>query len=185
MLDVGAVAPEQGKNKVKTINKVALGALLSGMCAAATAAEPVKVPDKVPYAENNDVAGKIKHECRINEQLSEYIVEYAEEHKVATKVVDATDATMPGRVLVVEITDAISRGNAFIGHRKATSVRGTLYQDGQKVASFVGERDSMGGAFAGFKGSCSVLGRTVKALGSDIAEWLAKPTDDAQLGDME
>lgn len=185
MLGVGAVAPEPGKHQVKTINKVVVGALLSSVCATAMAMDPVKLPDKVPYAENNEVAGKIKHECRINEQLSEFIVEYAEEHKVATEVVDATDATMPGRVLVLEITDAISRGNAFIGHRKATSVRGTLYQDGQKVASFVGERDSMGGAFAGFKGSCSVLGRTVKALGSDIAEWLAKPTDNAQLGDLE
>jgi hypothetical protein len=170
---------------MKNISKVALGAILSGACGVATAAEPVQVPSKVPYAENNDVAGKIKHECRINEQLAEFIVEYADENKVATKTVDATDATMPGRVLVVEITDAVSRGNAFIGHRKATTVRGALYQDGQKIGSFVGERDSMGGAFAGFKGSCSVLGRTVKALGSDIAEWLAKPTDKAQLGDME
>ena len=87
---------------MKTINKVALCALMSGVCAAATAADPVKVPDKVPYAESNDVAGKIKHECRINEQLSEYIVEYAEEHKIATKVVEAADSPMPGRVLGVE-----------------------------------------------------------------------------------
>lgn len=170
---------------MKNISKVALGAILSVVCVAAIAAEPVQVPSKVPYAKNNDVAGKIKHECPINEQLAEFIVEYAGENKIATKTVDATDTTMSGRVLVVEITDAISRGNAFIGHRKSTTVHGALYQDGQKIGSFVGERDSMGGAFAGFKGSCSVLGRTVKALGRDIAQWLAKPTDNAQLGDLE
>lgn len=88
-------------------------------------------------------------------------------------------------MLVVEISDAVSRGNPFIGHRKSTSVRGNLYQDGVKVAAFRGECDSMGGAFGGFKGSCSVLGRTVKTLGSDIAAWLAKPVDDARLGDLE
>jgi hypothetical protein len=41
----------------------------------------------------------------------------------------------------------------------------------------------MGGAFAGFKGSCSVLGRTVEALGEDIGGWLAAPRDGASLGD--
>ena len=42
----------------------------------------------------------------------------------------------------------------------------------------------MGGAFAGYKGSCSVLGRTVKAMGKDVAQWLKAPTDEAALGDM-
>jgi hypothetical protein len=49
------------------------------------------------------------------------------------------------------------------------------------AGSFRGER----GAFAGFKGSCSVLGHTVKALGSDIADWLVKPSEDADLGDLK
>ncbi len=43
----------------------------------------------------------------------------------------------------------------------------------------------MGGLFAGFKGSCSVLGRTVKAIGKDIAEWLVNPVLDADLGDLK
>ncbi|MEO7430794.1 MAG: hypothetical protein ABIR62_01905 [Dokdonella sp.] len=164
---------------------VAFGAVLSVASAAAAAGDAIKVPSTVPYADANGVAGNVKRECPINQQLSDYIIEYAQEHHVATESVPATDAQTPGRVLVIEITDAVSRGNPFIGHRKSTSVRGTLYQDGAKVAAFRGERDSMGGAFAGFKGSCSVLGRTVKALGSDIATWLAKPVDDAQLGDLE
>jgi hypothetical protein len=41
----------------------------------------------------------------------------------------------------------------------------------------------MGGAFAGYKGSCSVLGRTIKAIGKDVAEWMKAPSKDAQLGD--
>jgi hypothetical protein len=43
----------------------------------------------------------------------------------------------------------------------------------------------MGGAFGGFKGSCSVLGRTVKALGKDIAQWLVQPAKGSQLGDLQ
>ena len=39
-----------------------------------------------------------------------------------------------------------------------------------------------GGAFGGFKGTCSILGRCIKAIGADIAKWLANPTMDAMLG---
>jgi len=37
--------------------------------------------------------------------------------------------------------------------------------------------------FAGFKGTCSIMGRCVKALGRDVAEWLQSPSKGAVLGD--
>jgi len=161
--------------------------LLSLSCVAgiADAAEAVKVPRSVPYAEDSEIPGKIKSECRLGQQLGEYIIEYAKAKNVATEPMADTSKTMPGRVLVVEIRDAVSEGNAFLGHHKSTSVRGTLYQDGEPVAKFRGRRNSMGGFGAGFKGSCSVLGRTIKALGEDIVEWLAAPGDGAELGDLK
>jgi len=67
-----------------------------------------------------------------------------------------------GRILYIEITNAISMGNPFMGHQKQVSVKGRLLEDGTEIGSFSGVRASMGGAFAGFKGSCSVLGRCVK-----------------------
>lgn len=63
-------------------------------------------------------------------------------------------------------------------------MRGELYQDGQKVATVMARRVSRGGAFAGFKGSCAVLDRTVNAIGEDLAKWLANPVDGARLGDL-
>lgn len=169
---------------MKDVSKIAAGVALAAACAAASA-EPVKLPRSVPYAQDNDVAGNIKNECRLGDQLAGFIAEYAKQRGIATETVAATDDKTPGRVLVIEIRNAESQGNAFIGHRKSTGVRGALYQDGAKVGSFRARRDSMGGAFAGFKGSCSVLGRTVKALGGDIAEWLAKPSENAELGDLK
>ncbi len=35
-----------------------------------------------------------------------------------------------------------------------------------------------------FAGSCQVLDRTVEVIGSDLAEWLADPKDNARLGDF-
>lgn len=163
---------------------IALVAIGFGVGGAGQAAEAIKVPQSVPFSDDAEIAGKIKRECHINDQLGEFIAEYAKEKRLDTQPVAATDKSMPGRVLVVEIKDAVSEGNAFIGHHKATRVRGALYQDGTEVASFKAMRNSMGGFFAGYKGSCSVLGRTVRALGKDIAEWLVAPKDDAELGDL-
>lgn len=162
-----------------------LAAVFALACAAsASAADAVVVPKPVPYAEDNDIAGNIKRECDLGNKLAEYIREYAGARHVDVRFAPTAKPETSGRVLVVEIRDAVSSGNAFLGHHKSTTVDGKLYQDGKLIGSFKDRRDSMGGAFAGFKGSCSVLGRTVKAIGEDIAEWLANPGMDAELGDL-
>jgi hypothetical protein len=147
-------------------------------CGGAAAGTGIQLQSPVPFAEDNDISDAIKSECSIGKQLAEYVKQYS---KVPVELTAQT--ATDGRVLQLEIVDAVSMGNAFLGHQKFTKVRGTLFQDGQKVASFKGRRNSMGGAFAGFKGSCSVLGRTVEVLGEDIGAWLAAPVDGANLGD--
>ena len=138
-----------------------------------------------PFSEDAEIAKKVRTECvKLNEQLPAYTKEFGAEFGVQVTLVDTLETSAPGRVLQVEIVDAVSQGNAFIGHQKFARVQGRLYEDGTVVASFKGRRDSMGGAFAGYKGSCSVLGRTMKALGKDIATWLMNPVDGARLGDM-
>jgi hypothetical protein len=157
--------------------------LVALAASSAASAATVHVPNPVPYDEDADIAGNIKRECRINEQLAEYIRQFAPAGTTIEFYADAPPAD--GKVLDIVIRDAVSSGNAFIGHRKYVTVRGKLRDGEQVTASFKGRRDSMGGAFAGYKGSCSVLGRTVKALGKDIGEWLASPSMDADLGDMK
>ena len=143
-------------------------------------AQSLQLQRPVPYAEDNDIADNIKSECKINEQLADFVSQYTEGDVVFTSgPVD----TSQGRALQLEIVDAVSMGNAWLGHQKFTKVKGTLYEGGNKVAGFRARRNSMGGVFAGYKGSCSVLGRTVDALGQDIATWLKAPTDGSNLGD--
>lgn len=151
--------------------------------AGAAQADSITLPRSVPYAADSHIASNIKAECDLPNKLAAYLAEYAQEKRLETRIADEVSASDPGKVLVMEIEEAVSRGNAFIGHQKFTRARGTLYQDGQEIGNFIAQRYSMGGAFAGYKGSCSVLGRTVKAMGSDVAQWLTAPTKDAQLGD--
>ena len=144
---------------------------------------PITIQNTVPYRLGNSIAHNIKHECGLNQQLSDYIKESAEEKGVELRGADVIDTGGPGNILKLEITHAVSRGNAFTGHRKVTAVREELFDNGKLLASFTGSRNSGGGAFGGFKGSCAVLGRTVKILGKDIATWLKQPSNNAQLGD--
>jgi hypothetical protein len=159
----------------------ALACLLAVVTFGANAA-PVTIAAAIPYNEDADIQAKVRTECaELNTQFSTFIQQFAREKGVEMVVGDPSAST--GRVLRVTITAAISQGNAWIGHTKSTSARGTLYEDGNAVASFRASRNSMGGMFAAYKGSCSVLGRTVRAMGEDIGTWLANPVDGAELGD--
>lgn len=157
--------------------------LVASLAAATASAQSLQVQKPVPYSEDGDIADNIKQECKLDEQLADYIAEYARENGIEVQFSDGPVDKSAPRALDVRITNALSMGNAWIGHQKGTTVAGALYENGEKVASFKARRHSMGGAFAGYKGSCSVLGRTVKAIGSDIASWLKAPTDGANLGD--
>lgn len=163
-----------------------LAAVAALLFSAALSAQTVTMQRPVPYADDAEIASKVRSECiKLQDQLADYTREYgAELHGIDVQLVPELASDGPGRVLLVEIDDAVSMGNAFIGHQKYSRVHGQLFEDGVPVASFKGRRNSMGGAFAGYKGSCSVLGRTMKALGRDIAEWLSNPVDGARLGDM-
>ena len=158
-----------------------LGILVLGVLFGTTAsASALQLQRPVPYAADNDISDNIKTECQIGDQLADFVREYAGE---SVEFRDGPMDTTGGRVLQLENEDAVSIVNPFIGHEKYVKVRGTLWEDGHKVDRFKGRRNSMGGAFGGFKGSCSVLGRTVKALGEDIGGWLKAPKDGASLGD--
>ncbi len=150
----------------------------------AIGAETITVSDEIPFAEDAVIKGAIKKDCALPTKFPPFIESFGKEFGVDVKVSSSASKSDPA-YLHVEITDAVSRGNAFIGHTKFTEATGTLYRNGEEVASFVGQRYSGGGAFGGYKGSCSVLGRTVKALGKDIALWLQNPEDGAQLGDLK
>lgn len=143
----------------------------------------IKVQKIIPFQKGVPIKAAIKNECKLQGQLSDFITAYAVGDGIGVIQKKRVSKRSKGKNLVVTITNAVSSGNAFIGHRKYTSIKGTLYNNGKKKGSFTAARLSGGGAFGGFKGSCDVLGRTVKILGSDVSKWLKKPVNGAHLGD--
>ena len=158
-------------------------AIAIGLLAAGAQAGEFTAQAQVPYTQDSIVAGKIKRECPIDAQLPAALKRFAAASGNQVELVGTLD-TASGQALKMEIFDAESAGNAWMGHRKSVTVKGWLFRDGQQVASFVARRNSGGGAFAGFKGSCDVLERSVNAIGRDIAGWLQAPADGSQLGDL-
>lgn len=171
---------------MKKRTKTALLAFLaaSALATSAVHAATVMVQNPVPYSEDSVVADNIRRECTIGTQLAESLQKHAAAS--GNEIVLGADTPDPrgSEVLKLEIVDALSQGNAFIGHHKSVSVKGKLYAGGKQVAVVMARRNTTGGFGAGFKGSCTVLNRAAEAIGNDLARWLVKPVDGARLGDL-
>lgn len=143
----------------------------------------VKIKSAIPFSQDSFIKESIKDECSIEKDLSDFIKKASNNNSV--NVVQDDNATKDNSeyYLDVKIVDAISEGNAFIGHKKQTKISGVLYKKGNAIASFKGLRNSSGGFGAGFKGSCTVLERTIESLGKDVSEWIKEPTNGAMLGE--
>jgi len=139
----------------------------------------VYIDTKVPL--DKTIAENIKSECVLDKRLVDNIQTVGAKQNI--EVVLNEKAGANENTLKLEIIDAISAGNAFIGHRKYVVVRGELYEGNKKVASFKSARLSGGGFFGGYKSSCAVLGRCTVAIAQDIVQWLKSPTQNAMLGD--
>jgi len=145
-----------------------------------TSKENIKISSKVPYAKNSRVSHAIKNECNIQSQITEYTKSYSEGNDLNVTIDDAPSSS--DMVVKTTITNAVSRGNAFLGHRKYISIKSELYKNGKLLSTMHAARQSGGGFMGGFKGSCAVLGRSAKALGKDVANWLKNPIDNAYIG---
>ncbi|WP_417332925.1 hypothetical protein [Halarcobacter sp.] len=141
----------------------------------------IYIKNITPYSSNERIAENIKTECTINEQLASFIKKFAEEQGL--KVEYKNTPSSQDLFLDVKIVDAFSQGGAFRGHAKFTSIEGRLVKGNKSYGSFKAARVSGGGFWGAYKSSCAVLGRTVEALGKDVATWLYSPIDNAKLGD--
>lgn len=141
----------------------------------------VTVSTVIPFTESSGVIGTVKNECQIQTRLPEFIQSSAKDDPQVVLTADPIEQAK-GRVLILEIVSVVGGGGGAWSGPKSVTVKGELREDGKVIGSFTAARYSGGGAWAGFKGTCSIFGRCVKVLGVDIAGWLKKPTMNAVLG---
>lgn len=147
------------------------GALLMAV-SAVSVADSIYINQAIDYANKDTVANNIVEECtQLGTKLASSVETYGK--KQGLDIVRTNDKLEgKGSYLDIKIASAHSAGNAFIGHRKSASASVSYYVAGKKVGSKTLTRNSSGGFFGGFKGSCAVLGRTVNTIGNDIAKWV-------------
>jgi len=130
-----------------------------------------QVPENIGYKDVTIIQSNVVDECKdLGRQLSASLAAELTKTGVEVQRVASLDATA-GPVVDAKISNLVSAGNAFIGHRKSVSVWVELRQGSEVLGAKGFTRDTMGGAFAGFKGSCTVLERAVLVLGKDVAQW--------------
>ena len=125
----------------------------------------------IPFQDEKHVPANIVSECSaLGNNLSLAVEKFA--HKQGVSIERTSEQLdSKGTYLDIHIVNAFSAGNAFIGHAKSVAIDVVYYKDGKQVDSTSMSRTSSGGFMGGFKGSCSVLYRTVNTLGNDVAKW--------------
>ena len=118
------------------------------------------------------ITDKVKAECALAETQSEAVLKQLGAAGISAQAAGGDAVPAKGRFLQLRIESAISAGNGFTGHRKQVTTSARLFENGKEVAQTTLSRDSGGGAFGGYKGSCNVLRRCAITLGKDIAGWV-------------
>ena len=158
---------------------------LAGMVQSATAADTLVVPEKIAYAKKIRVRDAVRNECQLEEKTLRFIKEYAQKNGTYKNIVTEKPKSGTYHVLDAEIIRVIAKGGGAWSGSKSMTIKGTLKdQSGKQLGSFEAGRYSGGGAFAGYKGTCSIIGRCTKAIGKDVAQWLIDPQEDSYLGDL-
>ena len=164
---------------IRPLSVVSIIAAALCYCASTFAAEgTIGIAAALPFAEGISVPEAVRNECHLGEQVSTFVQQFAPDVKVS-------DNPKEGRYLDMSITEVFASGGGGWSGPKWMEVKGTLKDNDKAVASFRAKRFSTGGAFGGFKGTCSIIGRCTKTVAKDIATWLKAPVDGAELGDAK
>jgi hypothetical protein len=137
----------------------------------AAGAQSLKVPEKIVYDKGVHVPDAVRKECALDTKIPGYVKSSA-------------SGIQGAKSLDMKITGILATGGGSFSGPKSVTVAGTLREGGKVTGSFVARRNASAGAFGG-GGTCAMLDRCAKAIGSDIATWLKAPSMDARLGDAK
>ncbi len=146
--------------------------MAAALFAAGPALAAVTVPSRIPIAKTATVRQPVREQCRIQTQIPEAIANSSADVQLVEGSAN----------LALEITGVHAPGGWIFSGPKWIEVKGTLTKGGQPL-SFRAKRFSAFDPFAG--GTCGILAKISRALGADIAAWLANPTPNAEIGDAQ
>jgi hypothetical protein len=136
------------------------------LLAPATAWSAVTVSKKIEFSASSGVREQVRTQCKLQTAIPAAVADASGE----VRLVSGAGS------LRLTITEVHAPGGGVASGPKWVEVKGSY---GGK--SFRAKRLSGFDPFAG--GTCGILAKIARALGSDIAGWLEDPKDGAELGD--
>ena len=168
--------------KTRSVGRTLLAAVLC-VPLASLAAGTLNLQTIAPYEKGLPVPDAVRAECGLELKVVELVQTAAARNFDKVVLVQDGSKTGPGQSLAIKITGITGTAGGAWSGAKFLTIDGTLRDNGKVIGTFRATRLSGGGAFGGYKGTCSILGRCAKALSDDVAKWLAAPTMNAKLGD--
>jgi hypothetical protein len=151
---------------------------------AGLAAGTLNLQDYALYDKSISVSPAIRAECGLEGKVVGYVQSSARGFDKVVLVSDATKAGT-GKSLAMKITGVTGVGGGAWSGAKYLTIEGILRENGKVTGTFLATRVSGGGAFGAYKGTCAILDRCAKTLGTDVASWLQNPVMNARLGDAK
>ena len=151
------------------------------LCASSVMADTITIAKSISFAADSGASQEVIDECDMQTRLPEYIKKEGK-RKVDVELSKEPLEDARGKILHLEISNVYAPGGGAYSGSKSVIVMGELKENGEVIASMSGRRHSMMGMMPG---TCSIMKRITKKLGEDIAGWLAEPTMNAELGDLE
>ena len=150
---------------------------------ASLAAGTLNLQDYAPYEKGVPVPDAVRAECGLEGKVVEFVQSAVTPGFDKVVLVDDASKAGAGKSLAMKITGITGTAGGAWSGAKFVTINGTLREQGKVIGTFRATRLSGGGAFGGYKGTCSILGRCAKALSDDVVKWLGAPTMNAKLGD--
>ncbi len=138
-----------------------------------------------PVIFSKDIAIReaVRNECDLINKLTHFIEQNAVS-QYANILTDSNSRNRKAQILTVEINQVQGGGGGAWSGAKVVFVKGKLTKNGHTLGDFKARMYSGGGMFGAYKGTCAILGRCVRTLGKDIANWLQNPKRNSVLGDL-
>lgn len=143
----------------------------------------ILVINPITFNQSAYIREAVKKECELISKLT-YFIEKNASSDYAQIMTQSNSIPKDAQVLNIEIEQVQGGGGGTWSGAKMVLLNGHVTKNGVKLGDFKARRYSSGGMFGGYKGTCAILGRCVRTLGSDIAKWLRHPTSKAVLGDL-
>ena len=144
--------------------------------ASVMATDPLYLAPKLEVAKDSGISAEMLADCPLQQDFAEVLQRALS--KQGGTLANGNVPTAKGRSLKVELVDFAMDGNGFIGRRQYYKLRGTLYQDGKKVASFTDRAQFQGGGFAT---ACHEVRMSLRAEAYYIGKWVKNPVDGQEI----